>query len=243
MAGLPPSSVDDAVRWVVWSGDDPVNAFPAPSDDWRAHPVMASVDLARRQRPDATTTKQTQHRAQQMLASIRGRFSKEDQVDLPTPPPKSEHRNLFEVQSERIPSELTRLLDQDAAPFAKHPSVPATAGVYLFSEGANLMYVGQTRNLRQRLRQHTAKASRENQASFAFNLAIEAAAAAGLAFTGTRKERAADPEFASLFTAARERVAAMDVRFIELPDPIERTLFEVFAADALNLPYNDFETH
>ncbi len=36
----------------------------------------------------------------------------------------------------------------------------------------------------------------------------------------------------------------MDVRFILMPDPIERTLFEVYAALHLGTErYNSFETH
>ena len=106
------------------------------------------------------------------------------------------------------------------------------------------MYVGQTRNLKQRLRQHTAASSRENQASFAFRLAEEAAEAEGLVVAGTRKARAGDERFDELFRQARERVANMNVQVMELADPIERTMFEVFVAQALNLGrYNDFETH
>jgi hypothetical protein len=52
-----------------------------------------------------------------------------------------------------------------------------------------------------------------------------------------------DPEFAPLFTAAKARVAAMPVRLIEIAGPIERTLFEVYAALALATPHNSFETH
>lgn len=36
----------------------------------------------------------------------------------------------------------------------------------------------------------------------------------------------------------------MDVQFIEVPDPIVRTLFEVYAALALDtVEFNSFETH
>jgi hypothetical protein len=100
------------------------------------------------------------------------------------------------------------------------------------------------RNLKRRLRDHTAASSRENQASFAFRLTEEAADGEGLTVAGTRKDRAEDEHFKELFRLARERVAAMNVQVMEMDDPIERTLFEVFVAEALNLGrYNDFETH
>jgi hypothetical protein len=51
------------------------------------------------------------------------------------------------------------------------------------------------------------------------------------------------PEFSELFRDAKERVGRMTVRVIEITDPIEQTLFEVYAALALATPYNDFENH
>lgn len=121
---------------------------------------------------------------------------------------------------------------------------PATPGVYLLSEGPTPLYVGNTRNLRQRLRQHTGARSRENQAAFAWRLALKDAQAEGGIITGTRKELESDPEFAEIFRRARERVAEMDVRFVEIDDPITRTVFEVYAAQALGTAeFNSFETH
>ncbi len=44
--------------------------------------------------------------------------------------------------------------------------------------------------------------------------------------------------------AAEVAAAAMGVQFIELADPVERTLFEVYAALALDTSeFNSFETH
>ncbi len=54
---------------------------------------------------------------------------------------------------------------------ADHPAVPNTPGIYLFSDGDKPIYVGQSRKLRNRLRQHTGATNKQNQASFAFNLA------------------------------------------------------------------------
>jgi hypothetical protein len=46
-----------------------------------------------------------------------------------------------------------------------------------------------------------------------------------------------------LFLHAKERVSRMTVRVIEITDPIEQTLFEVYAALALGTVYNVFENH
>lgn len=127
---------------------------------------------------------------------------------------------------------------------ADHPNVPNTPGIYLFSDGDTPIYIGQSRKLRARLRQHTGATRRENEASLAFNLAKREAAKTSVIMTGSRAMLQVDPDFLPHFDAARASVAAMNVQFIELADPIARTLFEVYAALALNtVEFNSFETH
>jgi hypothetical protein len=116
--------------------------------------------------------------------------------------------------------------------------------MYLFRLSGQPIYVGQTRNLRRRLREHTSERSRQNQASFAFNLAKREAVKAGVDIGGFREAVEARPAFAEHFDAARLEVAEMEVQFIELEDPVERTLFEVYASLALGTEeFNSFETH
>ena len=52
-----------------------------------------------------------------------------------------------------------------------------------------------------------------------------------------------DPAFASAFEVAKARIRAMQVRFVEVADPIRQTILEVYVALALSTPYNDFDTH
>ena len=52
-----------------------------------------------------------------------------------------------------------------------------------------------------------------------------------------------DPRFKELYAEAKTRVAAMEVRVIQINDPVEQTIFEVYAALALATFYNDFENH
>jgi hypothetical protein len=62
----------------------------------------------------------------------------------------------------------------------------------------------------------------------------------------TRQALEKDPAFATLFTEARKRVSAMEVRFIEIPDDDWElsTVFEVYAAVALGTSkYNSFRPH
>jgi hypothetical protein len=125
---------------------------------------------------------------------------------------------------------LGQLWAAPAAPRKKHPPISRSPGVYLFTENGKPMYVGQSRNLRKRLGWHTRPKSRQNQATFAFALAKRAAEGAGVLPEGTRDDVADHEEFRPFFTDAKAKVAQMDVRFIELPDPHYRTVFEVYTA-------------
>jgi hypothetical protein len=138
---------------------------------------------------------------------------------------------------------LVEFLAAPVAKRAEHRSIPKVPGVYLFSD-KKPVYVGQTRNLRTRLRNHTGAQATENQASFAFLIGKQEAGTAGIDLNRTRKILEADPDFSNHFRKAKARVASMNVRWIKLDDPIERTLFEMYVALALDtVVFNSFETH
>ena len=113
--------------------------------------------------------------------------------------------------------------------------------VYLFSEDGHDLCVGLSRTPRSRLQNHVRPSGTRDQATFAWLLAMDAASPRLRALS--RPLREADAECLPLFAAATARGAAMPVRFIEIDGPIERTLFEVYAALALATPHNSFETH
>jgi hypothetical protein len=151
---------------------------------------------------------------------------------------------VFESLVTELPNLLDRLLVAPAAKVADHDPIPEVAGIYLFSELDHAIYVGQTRKLRQRLRNHTNPLGKNNQATFAFLVAKDEAARAGVDTDLFRAQLEADRKFAGHFKAAKLRVSEMDVRFIELAGPIERSVFEIYASLALDtLVFNSFETH
>ncbi len=117
--------------------------------------------------------------------------------------------------------------------------------IYLFSEGDRHLYVGRTKNLRQRLRNHSIPASQHNQAVFAFRLARETTGKLAAAYTadGSRLALTRDNAFAMAFTEAKTRVRAMHVRYVEEADPLRQALLEIYASIVLQTPYNDFNTH
>lgn len=117
-------------------------------------------------------------------------------------------------------------------------------GIYVFYEHASPIYVGRSNRVRQRLLEHSRPSSQHNSATFAFNLAMEAATQTGVTIPQTTRTKLQTyPPFRKLYSRAKERVAEMKVRVIEITDPIEQTIFEVYAALALGTAYNEFDTH
>ena len=61
---------------------------------------------------------------------------------------------------------------------------------------------------------------------------------------GTRKAAMGDLEFRRAFEAAQRRLRSCGVAAVEIENPVERHLFEIFAAMALGTgKWNTFDTH
>ena len=117
-------------------------------------------------------------------------------------------------------------------------------GIYAFYENGRPLYVGRSNSIRKRLLLHSRPSSGHNSATFAFILAKESACQGGMDLAGKqRKEMESDPIFNRLYEQAKARVAAMEIRVVEVVDPIEQTIFEVFAALSLETKYNNFDNH
>jgi len=52
-----------------------------------------------------------------------------------------------------------------------------------------------------------------------------------------------DPAFAAAFTAAKQRIRAMEYRYVEEADQNRQARHEIYCAVVLGTPYNDFGTH
>src|SRR5688572_25356656 len=81
---------------------------------------------------------------------------------------------------------LDRLLAAPRSPRAPG-NVPAVPGIYLFSDGQGYRYVGQTRNLRARLGQHTRPSGTHYSATLAFLMAVERSREGGVPTAGRRR--------------------------------------------------------
>ena len=148
----------------------------------------------------------------------------------------------FKLRVDKLPNQLQSLMNCNAVTRTNLASVPKR-GVYLFLENEKPIYVGRTDRMRARLTEHGRKGAGNNDASFAFRLAKSEAKRMNLEITGKRKEIEIHPEFSKLFTVAKQRVAAMQIKYIEINDSVDQYLFEVYASEVLQTPFNDFENH
>jgi len=125
------------------------------------------------------------------------------------------------------------------------PRVMPTRGVYLLSENGRHLYVGRSNGIRKRLRRHSRPSAKHNAASFAFRLTKELLnIGPGTYRKGQgRRDLAIQDTFVNEFQAAKTRIRAMQIRFIEEADPIRQGLLELYAAVVHCTPYNDFDTH
>ncbi|OYY05884.1 MAG: hypothetical protein B7Y73_00375 [Acidocella sp. 35-58-6] len=122
----------------------------------------------------------------------------------------------------------------------------AKRGIYLFTEQGRHLYVGRSNRLFQRYKNHWGPSKTEREAAFAFKLAREATGFLKATYKkgeGSRKHLALDATFGKAFIEAKERIRAMDYRWVEEKDPTCQCLLEIYAAVCLETPYNDFDTH
>jgi predicted GIY-YIG superfamily endonuclease len=152
----------------------------------------------------------------------------------------------FVRYAESLHPSFERLVAMAPVTTSTLPSDAPSECIYLFSEHGKHLYVGRTRHLRKRMRQHSMPSSQHNQAVFAFRLAREATGRLVAAYSGIGRRAALvsdDSAFAAAFTAAKERVRLMQVRYVEERDPLRQALLELYASIVLATPYNDFNTH
>lgn len=151
----------------------------------------------------------------------------------------------FRELVESLDPQLRALLSMPPVKYGALPRAMPRQGIYLFSEGDSLLYVGRTNRLRQRLREHCLPSSRHSSATFAFRIArsVTGQTRAAYSRSGSRAALSADPTFAQAFEAARARVADMDIRYVEESDATRQALLEIYAATVLQTLYNDFENH
>ena len=151
----------------------------------------------------------------------------------------------FAQFTDGLPSSLTALLAMSPIKPIKLPTNLPTAGVYVFTENGKHQYVGRSNNLRRRMQRHGSNGATYKQAAFAFRLAREATGNLKATYKteGSRAHLMENPIFAKAFSDAKQRIQAMDLRFVEERNPLRQALLEIYVSIVLKTPYNDFDNH
>jgi len=111
-------------------------------------------------------------------------------------------------------------------------------GAYVLIENGSPIHVGISKHVVGRLVQHL-KGKTHFSASLAYKMAVM-----DTSVSGRRSDNMNDPSFMDRFRVSQERIGRCGVAVIEIDDPIELYLFEVFASlEIRTLHYNHFETH
>ena len=151
----------------------------------------------------------------------------------------------FRRMAESLHASFERLMAMEPlSGVAPSRATTPKSGIYLFSEGNSHLYVGRSNRIAERYRLHCGPSAKENQASFAWKLTAEVMEHKATYRKGEgRKDKILIPEFANAFRLAKERIRAMDYRFVEETDQTRQALLEAYVCIALGTPYNDFNTH
>jgi predicted GIY-YIG superfamily endonuclease len=146
---------------------------------------------------------------------------------------------------ESLEPKFQTLVSMPAVRFGLLPSTMPERGIYLFSEGDRHLYIGRTNRIRKRLQNHCRQSGTHFTATFAFRIARHETGQSRASYKreGSRAQLCADPVFGPAFEAAKRRVGAMDIRFVEEVDPVRQALLEIYAATVLQTPFNDFDNH
>src|SRR5439155_21282667 len=121
----------------------------------------------------------------------------------------------FRAHVESLHPSFERLMAMPPVKVCALPKTMPAHGIYLFSEGDKLLYVGRTNRLRQRLTEHCRRSSTHNSAPFAFLLARAASGMTSASYqpNGSRSQLEKDLTFGRAFGVAKSRVSNMDVRY------------------------------
>lgn len=113
------------------------------------------------------------------------------------------------------------------------------SGCYVLMEGATSIYVGISRKVLNRLRQHML-----GKDHFSASLAYSMAKKRHDEAFGTRKNAMKDAGFRGKFKDSQEYLRGLSIAAVEITDPVELYVFEAYAAMALKtVDWNTFRTH
>ena len=151
----------------------------------------------------------------------------------------------FKTLIESLEPSFQRLMKMEPVTVATLPKDIPSAGIYLFSEGDQHLYVGRTNTIRKRLQNHCRLCSGHNSATFAFRLTRQLTGQTNATYIaqGSRSYLQNHADFGPMFLAQKERVRNMSIRYVSEPDPMRQALLEMYVSVSLGTPHNDFDNH
>ncbi len=149
----------------------------------------------------------------------------------------------FSAAIRDVEEKYTALMQSASYKYAELPKKMPDKGIYVFSQHGQVLYVGRTNKIRQRLQFHTR--NNHNQATFAFLLArhITGRIKASYKKSGSRSDLLSGQGFREAFDKARQAIREMDIQFIEEREPTKQALLEICVAMRTRAKYNDFDNH
>ena len=145
----------------------------------------------------------------------------------------------FEDRTKILPEMLERLTSSEVFRVGAVPPTIPQSGIYVFSENGEHIYVGRSDRIRRRISDHYARSWRK--AALALKIArSETGRAASYRPEGSTTELMNEPAFSEAFDQARARIRQMDVQVVEILDPVDQALFEIYAAEELSTPFNQW---
>ena len=151
---------------------------------------------------------------------------------------------LFKTHLADLEAKRRALVSMEPVTRDSLPRMTPERGVYMLSEAGRHLYVGRSDGIRGRIARHCRPSSKHNMASFAFRLAKETAGVGPATYRKgqSRGDVAIQGAFATEFSAAKLRIRAMQLRYVEVTNPIQQVLLELYVSVVHSTPYNDFNT-
>jgi GIY-YIG catalytic domain len=148
----------------------------------------------------------------------------------------------FEAYVAEVVAKFSLLASAPLLPMRGGHSHSVKGGIYILYEGDKAVHVGRTRNLRRRLQGHCSGS--HYHASFAFKRARHVTGRfADYKAGNSRLVLAEDPVFRAAFMQQVGAIRGMTYRFLEVADPVEQYLLELYAAMELATSMDEFDTH
>jgi hypothetical protein len=150
------------------------------------------------------------------------------------------HMKRLEIAlKNRHPMSVFAQLKAGPVSLARRCGVPGDfSGCYVLVDGDRPVYVGISRKILNRLRQHV-RGRTHFDASLAYRIAQSRQPTGG-----KRTAAMNDPAFLGAFDRAKEYLSGLDVSFVEIQNPLELYVFEAYAAMSLHThEWNTFRTH